>query len=80
MAIWKNEFEIENRKSKIENRKLNLCLWIRQSESAVARPRFCCRGEENSSLVGGLSYLLIVEKTDGLYRCEAKFGNWGPKG
>ena len=30
-------------------------------------------------LVGGLNYLLIVEKTDGLYRCEAKFGNWGPK-
>ncbi len=22
---------------------------------------------------------MIVEKTDGLFRCEAKFGNWGPK-
>jgi uncharacterized protein len=43
-----------------------------------ARPKFFVNGEENTSLVGGLNYLLIVEKTDGLYRCEAKFGNWGP--
>ena len=44
-----------------------------------SRPKFFVGGEENTSLVGGLNYLLIVEKTDGLYRCEAKFGNWGPK-
>ena len=44
-----------------------------------ARPKFFVGGEENTSLVGGLNYLLIVEKTDGLFRCEAKFGNWGPK-
>ncbi len=44
-----------------------------------ARPKFFLAGEENTSLVGALNYLLIVEKTDGLFRCEAKFGNWGPK-
>jgi phage protein D len=44
-----------------------------------SRPKFFVGGEENTSLVGGLNYLLIVEKTDGLYRCQAKFGNWGPK-
>lgn len=44
-----------------------------------ARPKFFIDGQENTSLVGGLNYLLIVEKTSGLYRCEAKFGNWGPK-
>lgn len=43
-----------------------------------ARPKLFVGGEENTSLVGGLNYLLIVEKSDGLYRCEAKFGNWGP--
>ena len=45
----------------------------------VSRPTIFVGGQENSSLVGGLNYLLIVEKTDGLYRCEAKFGNWGSK-
>lgn len=45
----------------------------------IARPTIFIDGQEDSSLVGGLNYLLIVEKTDGLYRCEAKFGNWGPK-
>lgn len=44
-----------------------------------ARPKIFIGGEENTSLVGGLNYLLIAEKTNGLYRCEAKFGNWGPK-
>lgn len=44
-----------------------------------SRPKFFVGGEENTSLAGGLNYFLIVEKTDGLYRCEAKFGNWGPK-
>ena len=44
-----------------------------------ARPTVLIDGQEDSSLVGGLTSLLIVERTDGLYRCEAKFGNWGPK-
>lgn len=45
----------------------------------AARPKIFIDGAEDSSLIGGLKYLLIIEKTDGLYRCEAKFGNWGPK-
>ncbi len=44
-----------------------------------SRPTFFIDGREDASLVGGLTYLLIVERTDGLYRCEAKFGNWGAK-
>jgi phage protein D len=43
-----------------------------------ARPKLFVGGEENTSLVGGLNDLLIIEKSDGLYRCEATFGNWGP--
>lgn len=46
---------------------------------AVSRPTILIDGVEDASLVGGLNYLLIAERTDGLYRCEAKFGNWGPK-
>lgn len=45
----------------------------------TARPTILIDGAEDSSLVGGLKYLLIVEKTDGLFRCEARFGNWGPE-
>jgi uncharacterized protein len=45
----------------------------------VSRPTILLDGTEDSSLVGGLNYLLIAENTQGLYRCEAKFGNWGPK-
>lgn len=44
----------------------------------VARPTILIDGAEDSSLVGGLKYLLVIEKTDGFFRCEAKFGNWGP--
>src|SRR5439155_12349370 len=32
------------------------------------------------ALATGLLELSIVETTQGLYRCEAKFGNWGPQG
>lgn len=46
---------------------------------ANARPTILIDGKEESSLVGGLTYLLICERTDGLYRCEARFGNWGTK-
>jgi len=34
-------------------------------------------GQEKPQLGGGLLNLLITESTSGLYRCEAKFGNWG---
>jgi phage protein D len=45
-----------------------------------SRPAIFIDGKEDNSLAGGLTYLLILERTDGLYRCEAKFGNWGPTG
>jgi phage protein D len=44
-----------------------------------ARPTIVVGVEENGPLGGGLLGLIIVENTSGLYRCEAKFGNWGEK-
>jgi phage protein D len=44
-----------------------------------SRPDFFVGGEEKPDLAGGLTALTIVENTEGLYRCEAKFGNWGTK-
>src|ERR1051325_7589257 len=44
-----------------------------------SRPDFCVGGEEKPDLAGGLSALTIQENTEGLYRCEATFGNWGTK-
>jgi Bacteriophage probable baseplate hub protein len=43
----------------------------------ASRPTILVDGKENAALGGGLLELLIVENTNGLYRCEAKFGNWG---
>jgi phage protein D len=34
-------------------------------------------GELYPELVAGLVSLVVEETTDGLYRCEARFGNWG---
>lgn len=42
-----------------------------------ARPTLRIAGEDTPALSGGLLSLLIVEDTNGLYRCEALFGNWG---
>jgi phage protein D len=42
-----------------------------------ARPTISIAGTETPALSGGLLSLLIVENTQGLYRCEAMFGNWG---
>lgn len=42
-----------------------------------SRPSIFIDGAENPPLSGGLMSLLIAENTSGLYRCEAKFGNWG---
>lgn len=42
-----------------------------------ARPTFTVGEQENASLADGLLTLLIVEDINGLYRCEATFGNWG---
>jgi phage protein D len=40
-------------------------------------PDFHVGGEEKPDLSGGLNRLIIVENTSGLYRCEARFSNWG---
>src|SRR5215207_3686953 len=42
-----------------------------------ARPTISVGGENHAALEQGLTSLLIVEQTSGLYRCEATFGNWG---
>lgn len=44
-----------------------------------SRPSFFVGGTERPALFAGLVRLVIVETTAGLYRCEAKFSNWGPK-
>ncbi|MCP3137362.1 phage late control D family protein [Pyxidicoccus xibeiensis] len=44
-----------------------------------ARPTLRVDGVDQATLVGGLLELSIVETAQGLYRCEATFGNWGPK-
>ena len=43
----------------------------------AARPTITVGGEENAALAAGLLSLLVAESTEGLYRCEATFGNWG---
>jgi phage protein D len=43
----------------------------------TARPTLIVAGQEQPTLTGGLLSLIIVEQTTGLYRCEARFGNWG---
>lgn len=42
-----------------------------------SRPTIAVGGEDNTPLGVELSRLVIAEDTTGLYRCEAKFGNWG---
>jgi uncharacterized protein len=46
----------------------------------TSRPAFYLQGQEDSVLGQGLLKLSISENVDGLYHCEACFGNWGPKG
>lgn len=43
----------------------------------ISRPNILVDGTENAPLAGALLELVIIENTSGLYRCEAKFGNWG---
>ena len=43
----------------------------------VIRPTFTVGGQERAALASGLLGLSIWEQIDGLYRCEATFGNWG---
>ncbi|MDQ1557300.1 MAG: uncharacterized protein QOD32_360 [Pyrinomonadaceae bacterium] len=42
-----------------------------------SRPTFYVGGAEQPALGGGLNRMSIVENTSGLYRCEARFSNWG---
>lgn len=46
----------------------------------TTRPTFELDGAEKEDLSRGLLHLQIVETTEGLFRCEAVFGNWGSKG
>ena len=43
----------------------------------MARPTFVVDGQARSRLADGLLSMSIAENVDGLYRCEATFGNWG---
>jgi phage protein D len=45
--------------------------------STTARPTFTVAGQERPQLANGLLTLMVAERVDGLYRCEATFGNWG---
>ncbi len=51
-----------------------------QSRFKAARPTINVAGTDEDALQLGLLDLLIVETTAGLYRCEARFGNWGKVG
>jgi uncharacterized protein len=43
----------------------------------AARPTISVAGEDRAPLGQGLLALLVGEHVTGLYRCEARFGNWG---
>ena len=43
----------------------------------MARPSFVVDGQARTQLADGLLSMTIAENVDGLYRCEATFGNWG---
>lgn len=42
-----------------------------------ARPTFLVDGQTLPAVAEGLLGMLIIENSNGLYRCEALFGNWG---
>jgi phage protein D len=46
----------------------------------TSRPSFFVGGQEDTSLSQGLLSLCIAENVHGMYHCDARFGNWGPKG
>lgn len=46
----------------------------------IARPSIYIGGQEDSGLAQALLQMAISESVHGLYHCEARFGNWGPKG
>jgi hypothetical protein len=46
----------------------------------IARPSIYIDGQNDIALGQALLQLIISEDVQGLYHCEARFGNWGPKG
>ena len=46
----------------------------------VSRPSFFLAGQEEATLGQGLLKMALCENVQGLYHCEAHFGNWGPVG
>jgi phage protein D len=44
-----------------------------------SRPSIILGGQEDTSLAQGLLALAISENVHGMYNCDARFGNWGPK-
>src|SRR5262245_21940740 len=50
-----------------------------QANSAVqsARPTIRVGGDDQPALAQGLLGLSVAEHVSGLYRCEARLGNWG---
>src|SRR2546422_4787746 len=47
------------------------------TSTSTARPTFNVGGQDRPSLANGLLSLVVAEQVDGLYHCEATFGNWG---
>ena len=45
-----------------------------------SRPTFTVGGRDEAALSARLTRLTIAEAEHGLYRCEARFGNWGSRG
>ncbi len=45
----------------------------------ISRPSLYVGGQDDSGLAQALLQLVISESIHGLYHCEARFGNWGPK-
>lgn len=43
----------------------------------AARPTISIDGQDNGQLKAGIMSLLVEETTEGLFRCEATFVNWG---
>jgi len=50
------------------------------SSFVPARPVIYVDNKKTPALSEGLLSFLVEETTEGLYRCEAAFGNWGTKG
>lgn len=43
----------------------------------TAQPSVILEGQSNQELASALTSLLVEEATEGLFRCEVTFGNWG---